>query len=368
VINPPKPRPLRDLRSGVRNLLPKNPRVEAAVRTAAALAVTIGVFAALVAALGAEPLSSFRAIWNGAGLGGNKYFFGQTVMDTALLALTGLAAAVPFSARLWNVGGEGQYVFGAFCSVAMALTVPSSWPDWLQQLIIVLAASLGGAVFAAIPGILKAAINANEVIISLMMTFVAIKLTDYAITDLWAGTGTNTTSAPDGGALLAQIWTPGTTVTVGAPMAVGALAIVWLIMARTGLGFQIRATGLGPHTAKLSGMGIKRVTVLSFVIGGACAGLAGSVYTVGVANGTLGQGFSANFGYLGVAVALVARLNPAWVLPSAFLFGALRVGGANLQVSTGLSNTVSDLLVAVFVILMLSFKVIRLRYAEAVQE
>jgi ABC-type uncharacterized transport system permease subunit len=357
-----------DLPGAVRKMLPKNPRVEAAVRAVIALAMTVGVSAAIIAALGASPSTAFSAIWTGAGFGGNQYFFGQTVMDTALLALTGLAAAVPFSARLWNVGGEGQFVFGAFCSVAMALTAPSSWPDWLRQLIIVLAALLGGAVFAAIPGILKAGINANEVITSLMMTFVAINLTDYAITDLWPGVGTNATAAPDGGTLLEQIWTPGTTVTLGAPVAVGAVAIVWLIMARSRLGFEIRATGLNPQTARLNGMRIKRVTVLSFVIGGACAGLAGSVYTIGIANGTLAQGFSANFGYLGIAVALVARLNPAWVLPSAFLFAALRVGGANLQSSTGLSNTVSDLLVAAFVILLLSFKVIRLRYAEAVQE
>jgi simple sugar transport system permease protein len=144
--------------------------------------------------------------------------------------------------------------------------------------------------------------------------------------------------------------------------------IVWLIMARTGLGFQIRSTGLNANAARMSGMSIKRVTVLSFAIGGACAGMAGSVYSIGVANGTLAQGFSANFGYLGIAVALVARLNPAWVLPSAFFFAVLRVGGANLTVQTGLSNTISDLLVAVLVILLLAFKVIRLRYAEAVQD
>ena len=359
---------IADLRGALGNLFSGESRLEAVVRTLAALAMTIGVFAAIIAALGVDPLRAFRAIWNGAGFGGNQYFFGQTVMDTALLALTGLAAAVPFSARLWNVGGEGQLVFGAFCSIAMALNVPASWPDWLQQLILVLAGLVGGAVFAAVPGVLKAIVNANEVITSLMMTFVAINLTDYAITDLWPGVGTNATQAPDSGTLLTHIWTPNTTVTVGAPMAVGVVAIVWLIMARTPLGFQIRATGLNPQAARLNGMSIKAVTVLSFAIGGACAGLAGSVYAFGVANGTLAQGFSANFGYLGIAVALVARLNPAWVLPSAFFFAALRVGGANLQASTGLSNSVSDLLVAVFVILLLSFKVIRLRYAESVLE
>jgi simple sugar transport system permease protein len=135
-------------------------------------------------------------------------------------------------------------------------------------------------------------------------------------------------------------------------------------MRRSGLGFQIRAIGLNARAARMNGMRVGRVTVLAFVIGGAFAGLAGGINVLGI-NGALVSGFSGNFGYLGIAVALLARLNPLWIVPSAVLFAILRVGSNGLQVQTGLSPDVGEIIVATFVILLLVFRVIRLHYAEA---
>jgi general nucleoside transport system permease protein len=114
----------------------------------------------------------------------------------------------------------------------------------------------------------------------------------------------------------------------------------------------------------MNGMRVGRVAVVTFAIGGAFAGLAGGINVLGM-NGALVSGFSGNFGYLGIAVALVARLDPTWIIPSAILFAVLRVGSNGLQVQTGLSPDVGEILVATFVILLLVFRVIRLRYAEA---
>lgn len=350
-------------------------RLPAAMRTVGALGLSVGVLAALFAAVGANPGHAIKAIWTGAGLDfvnhtpGNTFFFGQTVMNTVLLCLLGLTAAVPFSARLWNIGGEGQYVFGAFCAIAMVFTVPLGWPDWAQLLIICLAATLGGAIFAGVPGFLKASIGANEVITTLMMTFVALGLSNYAITGLWPSGNTNATATADPSTQLPVIW-DGTLVTSAAPVALIAVVLVWLIMSRTGLGFQIRASGLNPNAARMNGMSIRMVTMMSFVIGGACAGFAGGLAIVGVKafGGTLTQAFSANFGYIGIAVALVARLNPLWILPSAFLFASLRTGSQTLPAQVNLDDKIGQTIVALFVIMLLAFKVIRLRYAEAVQE
>jgi ABC-type uncharacterized transport system permease subunit len=337
-------------------------RLRAAGSAVIALAGAAGGVAAIIALMGANPATAFDALISGSL--GSKYTFGQTVMIASLLALTGLAAAIPFSAHLWNVGGEGQMYFGAFCAAAFGLTLPASIPHWALATLIMLLSAFGGAVWGFIPGILKATINANEVIVSLMTVFIAILIADYAITAVWPqGFATQTKYVPPS-ATLPNIW-GGTVITAGAPIAVFCVVIAWVIMSRTSLGFEIRAIGLNPQTARMNGMRIGRVRVLAFVLGGAFAGVAGAISVLGM-NGALIAGFSGNFGFLGIAVALLARLSPIWIIPSAFFFAILRVGSNGLQVATGLSPSVGEILVATFIILLLAFRVIRLRYAEAV--
>jgi general nucleoside transport system permease protein len=341
--------------------VPDRRLVRSVTGTIASIVLSLGVIAAILAGLGANPWSAFHGMLSGAL--GNKFNFGQTVMIASLLILTGLAAAIPFSARLWNIGAEGQMYFGAFVAAGLGLTLPSTWPNWLLAGTLVVSSLLAGAVWGLVPGVLKAAINANEVIVSLMMTFIAIEVADYGITALWPQGASPQTDYLPKHALLPTVWT-GTLVTAGAPLALGAVVVAWVIMARTRLGFEIRAIGLNSQAARMNGMRVGRVAVYAFAIGGAFAGLAGGINVLGM-NGALVSGFSGNFGYLGIAVALVARLDPAWIIPSAFLFAILRVGSNGLQVQTGLSPDVGEILVATFVILLLVFRVIRLRYSEA---
>ena len=284
-------------------------------------------------------------------------------MTTSMLALTGLAAAIPFTARLWNVGGEGQLWFGAFAAVAIALTIPAGLPHWVFAPVVIITSMVAGGAYGFIPGLLKAWLNANEVIVSLMLTFAAIILGNYAVTILFrGGFGQQTETVPQNSAL-PTIWS-GTLVNAGALLAVVAVVIAWVLMSRTALGFAIRAQGLNPEAARMSGVSIGRNIIVAFVIGGAFAGLAGGINVVGI-NDALISGFSGNIGFMGIAVALVARLNPLWVLPSAFLFAILRVGSNSLQAQTGLSASMAEVIVAIFIVLLLLFKVVRLQYAEA---
>ena len=331
-------------------------------RTLGAILATAVIFWILITALGASPGSAFNAMINGAF--GGKFNFGQTIMIASLLCCTGIAAAIPFRAHLWNVGAEGQMWFGAFSTLAVAFALPEHTTPVLFATACVIAGMVGGALWGFIPGVLKATINANEVITSLMMTFVAIELGQWATDGIWPQGASNQTRDVPVGALLPNIW-PGTLVTLGAVLAVVAAAIAWVIMSRTRLGFEIRAIGLNANAARMNGMSISRVAIVTFMLGGAFAGLAGSIFILGI-NGALPAGFSlSNFGYLGVAVALVARLNPAWIVPSAVLFAALRVGSDGLQAQTGLSTTVGQILMATFVVLLLAFRLIRLTYPEA---
>ena len=332
-------------------------------RTGAALVGSLVIFALVIVILGANPFTAFRSIYEGSL--GNKFNFGQTVMITSLLALTGLAAAIPFSARLFNVGGEGQLYFGAVVAAGSALTLPATTPHVVFVAVVVALSVLGGALWAAVPGVLKATVNANEVITSLMMTFIAILAANYAITVVWPQGAVPQTENVPTPATMGNIW-EGTLVTSGVIFAAAAVLIAWVIMVRTTLGFEIRAAGLNRNAARMSGVHIGLVTVVSFALGGAFAGLAGAISVLGI-NGALVTGFSGSFGYLGIAVALVARLQPAWIIPSAFLFAALRVGSNGLQVDTGLSPAVGEALVATLVLLLLAFRVIRLSYAEAAE-
>lgn len=343
---------------------PGGMRRRGVLRTLAALVATLLIFSALIELLGSSPSSAFDAMINGSL--GSTFNLGQTIMIASLLCCTGLAAAIPFRAHLWNVGGEGQMWFGAFCTLALAFALPDTMPHWLFVTLCVLASMVGGMFWGLVPGLLKATINANEVITSLMMTFVAIELGNWAIDGIWPQGASNQTRDVPLGALLPNIWT-GTLVTLGAVLAVVAAGVAWVIVARTRLGFEIRAIGLNANAARMNGMSIGRVAIVTFMLGGAFAGLAGGIFILGI-NGALPAGFNlSNFGYLGVAVALVARLNPAWIVPSAFLFAALRVGSDGLQAQTGLSTTVGQILMALFVVLLLAFRLIRLTYPEAVK-
>jgi simple sugar transport system permease protein len=317
---------------------------------------------ALVAALGTSPVAAYSAILRGAL--GTPFNIGQTVMIAALLILTGLAAAIPFSARLWNIGGEGQMYFGAIVAAGIGINVPAGWPRWIAVPVVLTCSALGGALWGWVPGWLKARFDASEMIVSLMMNFVAITLATYVITDLWPQGFAPQTEYVAANATL-PLLLPGTLVNLGVVIALVATVIAWVVMTRTPLGFSIQAVGANARASRLAGIKIGRVTVACFALAGAFAGLAGAIVVQGISRALVAD-FSGSFGFIGIAVALLARLKPAWILPSALFFAIMRVGSNSLQASTGLSPTIGEVLVATFVVLLMVMGVIRLRYAEAV--
>jgi len=260
------------------------------LRVIAALAATLIIFAILLQLLGSDFGTAFNAVIDSAF--GNSFNIGQTLMTASLLIATGLAAAIPFRAQLWNVGGEGQMWFGAFCTIGIALNLPKGLAPGLSVAILVIASMVAGAVWGLVPGILKATINANEVITSLMMTFIAIELGNWAIDGIWPQGASNETMSVPANTLMPNIWS-GTLVTWGLPLALIAAIVAWAVMSRTKLGFEIRAVGLNPQTARMNGMSVGKVAIVTFALGGAFAGLAGSIFILGI-NGALPAGFPLN--------------------------------------------------------------------------
>jgi simple sugar transport system permease protein len=331
------------------------------VRTLLALVVTLAAVSGLIAVLGANPIVAWKAIIKGSL--GSLFNVGQTITVAGILILTGLAAAVPFSARLWNVGGEGQMTLGAIAAAILGIVLPATLPRWLLVPVIVLCAAAAGALFAAIPGYLKARFDASEVVVTLMLNFVATFGAVWVISEGWPEGFVQRTRSVSENASLPRPF-PGTLVDVGIFVALAAVVVGWVLLSRTSLGFEIRAMGANARASLLAGIKTTRVTVVAFLIAGAFAGLAGALIVLGRDRSLL-QNFSANFGFLGIGVALVGRLKPPAILPAAILFAILRVGSNNLQAAAGLTPSVGEVIVAVLVILLMVAGVIRFRYPES---
>lgn len=320
---------------------------------------TLGAFAAVCLALLVLGENPFTTLWYMVTDSlGSAYSVSETLMVMAPLVLTGLAAAIPFSARLWNIGGDGQLYIGAVAAVVVGLEVGHSVPGPVLSGLCVLAGIAAGSLWALIAALVKVGVAGNEVIVTLMLNLLAALAVDYVVTGPYAqGISPQTRSIPQG-ATFDSFWQTGFNQSIFIAVAVAAGAAVF--MQRTRGGFGIRAAGLNLDAARLAGFGVKRLWLGAFAIGGACAGLAGALLVVGV-YGALIPGMGEQYGYTGIAVALVARLRPLLLVPSALLFAVIEVGGSGLSASAGISPSIAYVIEAMIVISLLGFNVMRVR-------
>jgi simple sugar transport system permease protein len=339
-----------------------HPLARTVLTTTFAVVFSVALMALVVMILGADPLQAAGSLVRGAL--GSTFGLGQTLTITSILVLTGLAAAIPFAAGLWNIGGEGQLYAGAVAATAVAFGLPEGTPRAVHVTACLIAGVAGGAVWGFVPGFLKVRFGANEVITTLMSVYVAIYLVDGAISHWWPSRAQTTPPIPTSAS--APTIVAGMSVTWASLAAVVAVPLAWFVLYRTHLGFEIRATGDNVRAAQLAGVRPQRVRVSAFVIGGGFAGAAGAIAVVAISH-ALVSNFSGSFGYIGIAVALMARLHPVWMVFSALLFSVLRVGANQMQVSTGLDPSSGDLLVAVFVLALMAFHVIRVKQLDSLR-
>lgn len=352
-----------DLVSGSGQETRINERARLAARTATAAVGSIVVLTLLLAALGADPVSALDALLQGAL--GSSFAVGQTVMLTCVLALLALAAAIPFRARIWNVGTEGQLYMGALFAVAVALEGPKGLPSVVTVPLLCIAGAVGGALWALLAALLRTKMGANEVIVTLMLQFVAILLASWATLSVWpSGLGLQTETLPE------NWWMPEVfglqVISVGVLVTIGVVILMWLIVTRSDIGFRIDAVGHNSRAAELAGIRVGWTQTVAFGLGGACAGLAGSIVVAGWFRELIGE-VAFGFGFLGIAAALVARLSPLGVVPAAFLFALLTNGSNTLQVEAGISPAVGSVLIGVFVVGLLAAGVIKMSYPEVTE-
>jgi len=294
------------------------------------------VGAIFLALAGVNPATAYMEMLHGAF--GSKYGFSETVVKTIPLILTGLAVAVAFRMLLWNIGAEGQFYMGAIGASWIALTM-DNYPAAVVIPMMFVAGFLFGGLWGLIPGVLKAGWDANEIITTLMLNYVAINFCDYLVYGPWKdpnGMGFPLTRPFEETACLPQYFR--TRIHGCIFFALIAVVIIYIIMYKSNWGYEIRVIGENIKAARYGGISVIKNILLVMLLSGGLAGLAGMAEVSGIIH-RLQHGFSPGYGYTAIIVAWLARLNPFAMTLVAFLFGALLVGGDQLQLSLKLPGS-----------------------------
>lgn len=299
-------------------------------------ALVIGVLIIMVTGSSfGEAMAAYQALLQGS-IGSVKAI-SETLTAATPLILSGLSVALAFRAGLFNIGGEGQALIGGMFAVWVGFSI-TGLPIYIHLPLAVLAGIIGGAIWGFIPGVLKAKTGAHEVITTIMLNYIALRLVDYFLkTSIFQREGRNdpvsknvepTANYP---AFLSSI-DPSLRVHAGLFVALAAAVFVSWLLFRTTIGFEFRAVGANPNAARYAGISVSKVYILVMLIAGGLAGSAGAGQVLGVLDRAT-PGFTADLGFDGIAVALLGRSNPYGVVAAALLFGGLRAGGQQMQVS-----------------------------------
>jgi simple sugar transport system permease protein len=261
-----------------------------------------------------------------------------TLVRATPLLIIGLAVAIAFRAGIWNIGAEGQFYAGAIVATWIGTRLGLTSPFAAFPLVVV-AALVAGAVWAAVPAWLRSRYGVLEVITTIMLNFIAEYLVGYLVQGPLQEAGhTYPQSDPIAGAARLAPLIAGTRVTIAFPLGVLLAAAMWVFLMRTRPGFKLRAAGANPVAARVSGrINVGRVMAIALLGSGALAGLAGAAEVCGVTF-ALYEHLSPGYGYSAIAVALLARLNPLAVIPTALFFGFLEAGASALQRSAGIPS------------------------------
>jgi simple sugar transport system permease protein len=269
--------------------------------------------------------------------------------------LTGLGVSIAFRMLFWNIGAEGQLVMGGFVAGTIALWTPELLPfipHWAYIPLMVIGGILGGAVWGLIPAMLKAYLKVNEIIITLMLNYIAILWLQHLYYGPWKdpmGFGfPGTAQFPE------FAWLPRLAgrLHLGLVFALIAAAVLWLVLDRTRWGYEIRLIGENAVSARYAGVSITRNIVLVMLLSGGLAGLAGMAEVAGISH-RLQQGLAVGHGFTAIIVAWLGKLNPWGVILVAILLAALLVGGDQIQITMGLPASVALVLQGAILFFML---------------
>lgn len=305
------------------------------------LAFLIGCI--IMAALGANPGTALGALWKGAF--GSKRSVGTTLARSTPLIFTSLCACFAYRCGVFNLGGEGQFLMG---SIACCYVATQSGITGLPGIVLcLLAGAVAGGLWAAVPGLLKIYRGQNEMIISIMLNYVATLFMGVVYTNwLREGSVPQTMSVPNE-VKLTKLF--GLRCTSAFVIAVVIGLLIYYFLFYTSMGFQLRAVGLNMTAAEFNGFAVKKYILFSFLLSGVIAGIGGSAELLGT-QFRLINGFGAGYGFDGVAMALISQLHPLAAILVAIFFAALRVGSTTMQAATSVPTSVSEIIQALVIV------------------
>ncbi|BCV21351.1 ABC transporter permease [Moorella sp. Hama-1] len=323
-----------------------------------AIIVALGLSSFILIWQGSNPWEAYAALFGGAFIGlGN---LGASLVLALPLMLAGLGIALAFRAGIFNIGAEGQLYLGAMA----ATIVGSRYPDlpFVIHLPLALAASCAaGGLWALIPGFLKVRRGFNEVITTILLNYIGVYFVDYSVNSFLKDPAT---FAPQSPPITPTAQLPkllaGTELNAGLFLGLLAAVILFIVLYKTDWGFGVRAVGSNPEAARTAGMNAGRTLIVTMVVSGALAGLAGAVQILGYQNILL-QDFSPNTGYDAIAVALLGNLNPLGTVAAAIFFGALRNGANTMQILMGIPVTIVYIIQAIIIVCVLAFSKLKIR-------
>lgn len=321
-------------------------------------ALVIG--ALIIVATGASVPKAYSGLFVGAF--GNARAIANTLVESTPYIFAGLAVALGFKGGMFNIGVEGQLAMGSMAAAVAGFSI-TGLPLVIHLPLTIIIGMLGGAAWGAIPGWLRAKTGAHEVITTIMMNYIAIRLTDYLIKGPFLD---RTSSAPrtpniQPSSQFPYLFGADNRLNAAFLLALVMVGVVWWLLNKTTLGFEIRTVGSNPDAAKYGGMSITKNFVLTMALSGGLAGLAGVGQVLGLEH-NLKASFSAGYGFDSIAIALLARSNPIAVVPAAIFWGALRNGAGLMQLQSGISINLINIIQALVIIFVAADQIVRWIY------
>jgi simple sugar transport system permease protein len=293
----------------------------------------------------------------------NGYRFAESLGRSCPLILCGLAVAIAFRAQAWNIGVEGQYLMGAIAATAIGVH-GGAHPGWLLFMVMALASIIAGAIFAIPAALLETRRGVPLVLSTILLNFIAVSLVSYLTQGPLRGSDP---SAAQSDPIARQAFLPSIVTSTdfhwGWPVAIVIALLLWLLINWTTIGFELRVVGLNPIAARWSGMSVPKIKILVMCLSGGIAGLAGGIQIAGVSH-LLNIQASEGFGYVAIAVALLARLNPLGTVVAGIFIAMLDIGAAHIErqpalaIPSDLAQVIKGMMV-LCVLILSSTKVVR---------
>ncbi len=298
---------------------------------------------------GHSPVEAYGALFSGAL--SSQYAIMNTLFASTPLILTGLATAIAFKANIYNMGVEGQLYLGAFTAAYLGFTL-QGLPPVVHVLICLLGGALAGLLFALIPAILKAFFNVNEMVVTLMLNYAAILFTTYLSSFPFKAPGASNSTTVDifPSAELPRFF-QGSQLNGGVIVAIVVFFMVWFLMNKMKLGYEMNSIGRNIEFSEFVGMGVGKKIIIIMSISGIIAGLAGAGEILGTHRRFVAE-FSPDYGWTGLTIALLGKFNPVGVLAGALLFGILKNGGSSMELMVGVPRSLIEVIQGLIILFL----------------